>query len=204
MLMGLFHRCRTPAASLVWLIGFALVGGTHASARAAESRLAKEARALFKVVDRGTSSRCRFDSSWDNRPVLAETAKRYLKLHVHADLVVSEPPGVPMQVIDPAGRETEAFCTSDDRNAVWKAAVEALQPGDDNVLRLNSTSYGFPVFNADFSRAAIVVQHFSETWRRTADGPPHRSIHAAGGAEIYAKRRGVWRRIDYDSYFTAH
>jgi hypothetical protein len=197
----LLQRWSAHLACLV--IGVSLLGGQRAPAQH-ENRLVVEARALFKAVDRGASSRCRFDSFWDSRPVLAETAKGYLRLALQADLVVSEPPATPMQIIDPEGRERDAFCTSEDRNAVWKAAIAALQPGDDNVLRLTSVSYGFPVFSADFTRAALVVQYFSETWRKSADGTPRRSIEASGGAQIYARRGSAWRRIDYDTYFTAH
>jgi hypothetical protein len=202
MFMGLLHLFQASAALAICLVG--LLGGSSADAQKQESRLIVEARALFKAVDRGTSSRCRFDRSWDSRPVLAETAKRYLKLALHADLVVSEPPATPMQIIDPAGRDADAFCTSEDRNAAWQAMITAMPHGDDGVIRLTSVSYGFPVFNAGFTRVAMVVQQFSETWRQAADGTPRRSIEAAGGAVIYAKRAGAWKQIDYDVYFTAH
>ena len=202
--MGLVRFVQNRATHLTYLVvGLALVGGSPAVAQQ-QGRLVAEARALFKAVDRGASGRCKLDRSWDSRPVVAETAKRYLKLLVHADFVVSEPPATPMQVIDPAGRESEAFCASEDRNAVWQAAVTALRAGDNNVLRLTSISYGFPVFNVDYTRAALVVQQFSEAYNRTADGTLRRSIEAAGGAEIYARRGQGWRRIDYDSYYAAH
>jgi hypothetical protein len=202
MSMGLLRVFQASAALPVCLVS--LLAGSSADAQKQESRLIVEARTLFRAVDRGTSSRCKYDQSWDSRPVLAETALNYLKLRVHADLVVSEPPATPMQIIDPAGREADAFCTSEDRNVAWKAMIAALPAGDDKVLVVTSVSYGFPVFNADFTRAAVIVQSFSETWRRTGDGTPRRSIEAAGGAVIYAKRAGVWKRIDYDVYFTAH
>jgi hypothetical protein len=202
MFMGLLRLFQASAVLPICLVG--LLGGSSAGAQKQESRVIVEARALFKAVDRGTSSRCRFDRSWDRRPVLAETAKRYLKLVLRADLVVSEPPATPMQIIDPAGRDADAFCTFEERSAAWQAAVAALPAGDDAVLRLTSISYGFPVFNADFTRAAMVGQTFGETWRRAADGTLRRSIEAAGGAEVYARRGRVWQRIDYESYDTAH
>ena len=37
-----------------------------------------------------------------------------------------------------------------------------------------------------------------------ADGTLKPSIEAEGGAEIYEKRNGTWKRIAYDSYYTAH
>jgi hypothetical protein len=203
MLMPLVRLLQDPSARLACLvIGLCLVGGSPAAAQQ-ESRLVVEARAIQSGGPRHRQS-WQIDRSWDSRPVLAETAKRHLKLALHADLVVSEPPATPMQIIDPAGRDADAFCTSEDRNAAWQAMITAMPHGDDGVIRLTSVSYGFPVFNAGFTRAAIVVQQFSETWRRAADGTPRRSIEAAGGAVIYAKRAGVWKRIDYDTYFTAH
>jgi len=200
--MGLVCLLRTTAVVPICLVG--LLGGSAVGAERQENRLVVEARALFKAVERGTSGRCILDRSWDSRPVLAETAKRYLKLVLQADLVVSEPPATPMQIIDPEEREADAFCRSEDRNAAWQALVAALPAGEDKVLRMTSISYGFPIFNPGFTRAAMIVQYYSETWRRTADGPPRRLIEMAGGALIFAKRGRAWQRIDYDTYYTAH
>src|SRR5882724_7215886 len=104
--MGLRLLQRRPLAhifGLVAAIGILLAARFPAGAQESNNKLVAEARALFKAVDRGARARCRFDSAWDSRPVLAETAQRYLKLPVHADLVVSEPPATPMQIIDQAG-----------------------------------------------------------------------------------------------------
>ena len=61
------------------------------------------------------------------------------------------------------------------------------------------------MFNADYTRAALMVQHFSEMhYRRASDGTLQRSLEMSGGAVIFAKRAGVWKRIDYDTYYTAH
>ena len=198
--MGLPRLFRTAAAGVVCLAG-CLAGVSPTSAQET-SKLVAEARELFKAVDHGASSRCRFDRAWDTRPVLAATAQRHLKLSVHADLVVSEPPATPMQIIDPAGREADAFCTREERGTVRQEALASLQDG--GVIRFMSVSYGFPIFDRDFMRAALMVQSNGLAHHRTPGGKTILTINAAGGAEIYAKRAGKWTRIDYDSYFTAH
>jgi hypothetical protein len=165
-------------------------------------KLFAEARELFKVVDRGTTSRCRFERAWDMRPVHVTTAQRHLNLAVHADLVVSEPPATPMEIIDPAGREADAFCTREERETMQQEALAALRDG--GVVRFTTVGYGFPIFDRGFTRAALMVQSNGIAHHRTPGGKTILMINAAGGVEIYAKRGGKWTRVDYDSYYTAH
>lgn len=169
-------------------------------------RLVREAVDLFTALDLNPVDigRCMFEREWDGRPVLAETAQRHLGLIVRADLVVSDPPATPAQVIDPVNVQPDAFCSPSERQQVRKQAIAAFQEARGTVLRFVSISYSFPVFNSDFTRAALVVQRHVDSYMRMPDGAPRPSIEAAGGAEIYQKRSGVWQRIGYDSYYTAH
>jgi hypothetical protein len=198
--MGLLCLFRAAAAGVVLLAG-CLAGALPTSAQDT-GKLVAEARELFKAVDRGTIGRCKFERAWDSRPMLAATVQRHLRLTVHADLVVSEPPATPMEVIDPAGRKADAFCTQAEREAVRQEALTALRDG--GVVRFMSVSYGFPIFDRGFTRAALMVQSNGIAHHRTPGGKTILTINAAGGAEIYAKRGGKWTRVDYDSYYTAH
>lgn len=172
----------------------------------ARDRLAREAVDLFKALDRNPVDigRCTFERAWDGWPVLAETAQKHFGLTVRADLVVSDPPAIPALVIDPANDQPDAFCSPAEREAVRKEGLAVFQKGRGAVLRFISVRYSFPVFNADYTRAALVVQRHMDSYMRMPDGTLRPSIEAAGGAEIYQRRGGVWNRIDYDSYYTAH
>jgi hypothetical protein len=177
-----------------------------AQGRAERDRLALEARGLFQALERNPTDieRCAFEREWDGRPVVAETAQRYLKLALRADLVVSDPPASIMQVIDPDGTRPEHFCRAEERRQVRRDALAAFETKGGTVLRFVSIGYSFPVFNADYTRAALVVQRQVDSYLRMPDGTFKSSLEAAGGAEIYEKRNGIWNQIAYDSYYTAH
>jgi hypothetical protein len=196
-----------PATSLT-ILAVALISAHPCAAqgRAERDRLALEARGLFQALERNPTDigRCSFEKEWDGRPVLAETAQRHLKLAARADLVVSDPPASIMQIIDPDGTRPEYFCRAAEREQVRRDALAAFAAKGGTVLRLISIGYSFPVFNADYTRAALVVQRQVDRHVRMADGTLKPSIEAEGGAEIYEKRNGSWKRIAYDSYFTAH
>jgi hypothetical protein len=147
---------------------------------------------------------CTFEREWGSRPVLAETAQRYLKLNVRADLVVSNPPASIMQTIDPDGTQPETFCREGERESVQRDALAVFRMKRGRALRFVTIGYSFPVFNADFTRAALVVQRHADSHFLKPDGTLTNGIEAQGGAEIYEKRGGSWQRIGYDSYFTAH
>jgi hypothetical protein len=200
--------CTTASATSLAILAVVLISAPPCAAqgRAERDRLALEARGLFQALDRNPTDigRCAFEREWDGRPVLAETAQRHLKLAVRADLVVSDPPASIMQIVDPDGTRPEYFCRAAEREQVRRDALAAFEAKGGTVLRFVSIGYSFPVFNADYTRAALVVQRQVDSHRRAADGALKPSIEAAGGAEIYEKRNGAWRQIAYDGYYTAH
>ena len=177
-----------------------------AQTRAERDRLALETKSLFQAVERSPTDvgPCTFEREWDNRPVVAETAQRYLKLVLRADLIVSDPPASIIQIIDPDGTRPEVFCRADERQSVQRDAIKAFREKGGKVLRFVTIGYSFPVFNADFTRAALVVQRSADSHFLLPDGTLRHGIEMQGGAEIYEKRGGSWQRIAYDSYYTAH
>jgi hypothetical protein len=206
--MVTFPRLFTTASatSLTMLAVLITVHPCAAQGRAERDRLAFEARGLFQALDRNPTDigRCSFERDWDGRPVLAETAQRHLKLALRADLVVSDPPASIMQTIDPDGTRPECFCRAPEREQVRRDALAAFEAKGGTMLRFVSIGYSFPIFNTEYTRAALVVQRQVDSYLRPADGVLKPSIEAAGGAEIYEKRDGTWKRIAYDSYYTAH
>ena len=196
----------TASATSLAILAVVTAHPCAAQGRAERDRLALEARGLFQAVDLNPTDigRCSFEREWDGRPVLAETAQRHLKLAVRADLVVSDPPASIMQTIDPEGTRPEYFCRAAEREQVRRDALAAFAAKGSTVLRFVSIGYSFPVFNADYTRAALVVQRQAYSHVRMTDGTLKPSIEAEGGAEIYEKRNGTWKRIAYDSYYTAH
>jgi hypothetical protein len=187
---------------------FALIAAYPCAAqtRADRDRLALEARGLFLALERNPTDvgRCTFEREWDGRPVLADTAQRHLKLVVRADLVVSDPPASLLQIIDPDNTRPESFCRAGERESVRRDALAAFQAKRGTVLRFVTIGYSFPVFSADYTRAALVVQRHADSHFPMADGTVKLSTETQGGAEIYEKRGGQWQRIGYDSYYTAH
>lgn len=196
-----------PATSLA-ILAVVLISAHPCTAqgRAERDRLALEAGGLFQALDRNPTDigRCSFEREWDGRPVLAETAQRHLKLAVRADLVMSDPPASIMQVIDPDGTRPEYFCRAAERQQVRREVLATFEAKGGTVLRFVAIGYSFPIFNADYTRAALVVQRQADSYRRAVDGTFKPSTEVEGGADIYEKRNGTWKRIAYDSYYTAH
>ena len=195
----------TASATSLAILAVVTAHPCAAQGRAERDRLALEARGLFQALDRNPTDigRCSFEREWAGRPVLADTAQRHLKLAVRADLVVSDPPASIMQTIDPDGTRPEYFCRALEREQVRRDALSTFEAKGGTMLRFVSIGYSFPVFNADYTRAALVVQRQASSHVRMTDGTLKPSIEAEGGAEIYEKRNGTWKRIAYDSYYTA-
>jgi hypothetical protein len=211
--MVAFPRLNRATSALVLAgsaILFALITMHPAAAQtydvASRDRLVREAVDLFRSLDRNPADigRCTFERIWNDRPVSAETAQTYFGHTVRADLIVSDPPAMPAQIIDPANAQPELFCSQVERVEVRSQAIATFQNGRGSVLRFISISYGFPIFNANFTRAALVVQRSADSRLRKPDGTLMLTLEAQGGAEIFEKRGGRWQRIGYDSYYTAH
>jgi hypothetical protein len=202
---GLYGTFSTQAALAVAFV-LAAAHPSAAQGRDERDRLALEARRLFRAIELNPTDvgPCTFDRTWEGRAVLAETAQRFLGVVVRADLVVSDPPASPMQVIDPETLRPETFCNPDERESARREAIAAFEGKRGAVLRFITIGYSFPVFNADYTRAALAVQRHAVSHRRGPDGTSKPAIEAQGGAEIYEKRGGTWQRIGYDSYYTAH
>jgi hypothetical protein len=194
------------AAALAIPIVLIVATSAAAQTRAERDRLAHEARTLFQAVEHSPTDvgQCTFEREWDGRPVLAKTAERHLKQVVRADLVVSDPPASIMQALDPEGLRPEMFCREREREMSRRDKLAGFRDRGGAVLRFVTIGYSFPVFNADYTRAALVVQRHVDSHVAAPDGKLKQSMETQGGAEIYEKRAGAWHRIAYDSYFTVH
>jgi hypothetical protein len=169
------------------------------AAARAEDWLMNETRALLRVVrqdDNGKPGRCEFEDHWDETtPIPGEIAEKHFGVRLRAGLV-AEPPSAEWAtlatILDPSGENRKAFCSKSERGA-YEAALK--ERADSAAFR--RSTYSFPIFDRKFRRAAIVVGHYLSGFRKSSDG----SVKSIPGefvirAEIYAKVKGVWRKID--------
>src|SRR5262249_47400584 len=90
-------------------------------------------------------------------------------------------PFKPAEILDPAGELRRSFCGDDEHRANSKTRYEdfkktlnpkeAATPSTVKSLDLLRRTYGFPVFNAGYSKAALVACGEKETVFAHAEGP---------------------------------
>jgi hypothetical protein len=174
----------------------------HVAAEDAVERLRREAIGLFRqavLPSQPMPPRCGLRKEWLNDSIPEDIGRRYFGLAVHANLTSPDHATRPDEVIDPDGRMPEAFCTNDEakqeRNRLVPGTMEA-QPGGAACnapveFHQKYTKYSFPVFSADYRRAAIVISHTDIFWIDAK----YCGIDADWTALVYARRGAGWRLI---------
>ncbi|SFU84683.1 hypothetical protein SAMN02799631_02640 [Methylobacterium sp. 174MFSha1.1] len=203
---------RLAAAALVLLYGSGL--SLPASAEDVWERLDRETIALFKDIvatEADTFQACVVDSKWLKYDVMAETAKKYLNHHIHADLSPRHHPSSPAEIIGRSSGKSDLVCSDEDsldriglvlkerQAAVAKAA--ATVPSMPREIR---RSYSYPIFDAEFRTAVIVRDHGHSVGLHLRDDGKvrRRGMHGDITALIYRKIRGRWTLIATDGYAT--
>jgi hypothetical protein len=183
------------------------------AAEDSRERLKREAIGLFRqavLPSEPTPTRCGLRKVWAVYSIPEDIGRRYLGLAIHADFASPYHGTRPDEVIDPDGRMPDAFCTVDEakqeRNRLAPGTMEA-QPGgaacgnapERSWFYQEDTEYSFPVFSADYRRAAIVVAHSEGRWIRTsAVDAKFCGVEGGVAARVYVRRGTGWRLIAHE------
>jgi hypothetical protein len=159
-------------------------------------RLSQEAKALFPFILDGKLDkigRCQISSEWLSAEIDEGDAKRYLEVQAHASLIAPNHGTVAAEVLDPKGLHTHLFCDKDATEANNKQRIaefkKAFETDRSARLRQVQWAYTFPVFNGDYTRAAVVVQ---VEWREWWDPHIRGGWEGSNANKIYEKRNGTW------------
>ncbi len=145
-----------------------LIACPSAEADEAE-RLAAEARALFQTVlaDEPPAQHCGYDAGWQNDSIPEGIAREYLGLALHASL---SPPGQTnglRAVLDPDGRKPAAFCTEAEHDDFENARFQTMKADvSSSSMEVTTKFFTFPVFDAGYRIAILVVTGRRDTWYR--------------------------------------
>jgi hypothetical protein len=173
-----------------------LVAGGAVQADEADARLAKEAKALFRVIllkEQGWR-RCGFAMTWLSYPIPAQIARRHFGLTLHAELSAPDPGINPPDILDPENKNAEAFCGLDEQKKADDEGRKAVEGGADTSPGRSVVDYAFPIFDMNFRKAVVIEEHaLTAGWRQTASGV--KQTHGGVGidAVVFAKVRGIWR-----------
>jgi len=176
------------------------------------ARLIAETVDLFKAVlhDRENPfAPCLFPSTWGTY-LLTSEIRPYLGARntLHSRLTKQAPP--PAEILTQAGAPKESICTPEQRKQAEKAAIATLvsrspeTEADSSRTCLTRLDYNFPIYNARYSKAAIMRTSSAPGWYKNKDG----LIYASGFEEfgvllVYGKRHGKWESLDYQEIFSA-
>ena len=140
------------------------------SAKADEAdRLAAEARALFPAVlaDEPPAQQCGYDAVWQNDAIPDYIAAKYFGLRVHAGLSPPEQTNDLQAILDPTGRQPAAFCSDADLADYEEARYKAMKDdASSSSMEITTRHFTFPVFDADYKTAILVVTGRRDTWYR--------------------------------------
>jgi len=177
-----------------------------------QARLIAETVDLFKAVLRDREaplSPCLFPSTWGTYLLEASDFRHHLGArNTFRSRLTKQPPPLD-EILTQAGAPKESICTLEQRKEAAKAARAALVSRSPETEAVSSLSYlkeldyNFPIYNARYSKAVIMLTTSASGWRKEKDG----RIHALGGMSgallVYGKRRGKWESLDYEEVFWA-
>ncbi|PTM52366.1 hypothetical protein [Phreatobacter oligotrophus] len=177
----------------------------HREAEAFQERVLEQTASLLQAIANSPlvpPGRCAIINEWLPRAVIdRSTARRYLNSTVAADLVGVHVAVWPDGLMDPDQKRSTNFCTREEKAKHFKEMHDAWQHSGDSRLETQEIQFGIPVFDADFSRAAIVIEGRQNTSFRLPDGTTRGGMEVCGGAAIYEKSGGTWQKIAYEQYY---
>jgi hypothetical protein len=179
-----------------------------------EKRLKLEATALFKFIlgelDR-ERKQCELPDSWRSESVPYPIAKQYLDHTINADLRALEIETTTAEILDPAGKYPESFCSEDEFFKEQKIRRDERESGnintdvkDSNRYEMYRVDYTFPIFDKNYRTAVIMVESSNHDWYKGKNGQIYERFGQQGGAWIYRKKNGHWRLLKYIPSFHTH
>ena len=163
-------------------------------------RQEREAAAILALIvaEDLPVERCQYGTSWDRYPVPSRLARRYLGLNLDADLLAAAEPLSFERALDPRGSTPSAFCSGADNLANVSRNLDAFER---DLARwstvMRSTAITFPVFDASYRTAIVIVTTGEHDGRMRRDGQV-RTLRlpweSATNAWIYRKTGNRWRR----------
>jgi hypothetical protein len=163
------------------------------------ARLKQEATGLYAIILRdglGKFERCGISSTWGGISVDEGSAKKYFGVDAHAGLTAPYHMTAITEVLDPDKKFPQVFCNDEQRKVNTKQRFEVFEAerrGKDHRLVIVHKDYSFPVFNNDYTRAAISFTINSFNWW---DPEQTGGWEGASYTDIYEKRNGVWENIE--------
>jgi hypothetical protein len=199
-------NCLIPVLATCLFLRAALTPRPVAAEDALE-RLKREAIGLFRqavLPSQDTPTRCGLRKEWPDYSIPEDLGHRYFGLAIHANLASPYHGTRPDEVLDPDGRMPDAFCTDDEAKQERDRLAAGLKEAQPNTAtgkapvrsEFYQTEYSFPVFTADYRRAAIVISHKHVVWIATSTGEVKQlGIEADWIALVYVRERAGWHLI---------
>ena len=188
--------------ALLTLIVLALEVVSSSPARSDElaSRQKREASAIYRLVlaEKLPVEQCGYSEEWDNYPVPDYVARKYLGLKLHADVSASNQPLAFEEALDPKRLKPSTFCKHAEAAAYIQKSLEGFEHDPaQHFMVLRSRGFTFPVFNATFRTAVIVVTvHEHDVHSREKNETQVRRLpdEVSIQAWVYRKTKRGWRR----------
>ncbi len=175
------------------LLFAALIAASDADAEDANSRLIREAKQIFALARAGDAAPqpCEYSVFWAQDPVPEYVARANFGTNLHAGLSSPDAPAPPKDILDPQGQNTAAFCTPAERQRYEEEQINSLATGRKDIVVLKQATFTFPLFDADFRKAALVVSH-SEIGRARISAK-NNPLQFVSTIFIFVKAKGAWR-----------
>lgn len=212
-------RCRrtilTLCLTLLAIAPFSLASAEEPELwKKQEKRLMQEATALFKVI-LGKLNRerkqCELPDEWRSESVPYFVAKHYLSHTTHADLRALRVEATTAEILDPAGKYPESYCSQDEFDKEQKTRDDYFGSGKivpdvkySDRYNMYRVDYTFPIFDKNYWTAVVMVESSSNDWYRTKSGQVQQRFGQQGGAWIYRKKYGRWQLFKYKPFFHTH
>jgi hypothetical protein len=184
----------------------AAMGGNNS---ASEKQLEGEAIILFQYVmtSENTSAICEIETAWYEIDFREEYLKRLLEKHLGRDSRLETTQSrAPMDILDPRGLRREKFCGKEQRVAHERMQFEKFKSkllskkvtgrvSDNEILEMPRLAYAFPIFNNDYTKAAIVSYGEKTIFYQNGEGLLF--DHQSGSiVNFYLKYQGEWALED--------
>jgi hypothetical protein len=167
-------------------------GESDADGEQTRQRLKQEAIVLYRNLlgsELSEAGRCGISSKWEPAYVHESSAKEYFNIDIHATLGPPDSGTLPAEVLDTERKFLHVFCNSEERISDTRQRFEIFKTAKIDGLQITVRAYSFPIFNRDYTRAAVKLTFNHYRWLN-----PNENGGWDGNdfTAVYEKRNGVW------------
>ncbi len=177
-------------------------GTIAAETEAIDAREIKEAKELFSIIrvdsellnGREIFWQCEYPVGWSQDIIPKYIARDEFDFKIHGDLVGSDHGTELKELLGQKETDASAFCTLGEASKLDAERRKELESHNEKRIMIDHSTFAFPVFDAVYHKAIVVIRHSSTLLLRVSSGVKSLPEQAVIFAAVFEKLDGHWRK----------